>query len=425
MRVALGWLGAVLLLGCAGRGRAPAGAGAEAMPADMVLLPAGATTDGFLLDRLEVSVADYQRCVDAGVCNAPTKVSSSCRYLDAADAAGLPMSCLVAGEPERYCAWRGRRLPSGREWVRAARGEAGRAWPWGEAARACAPGDDCAGVRTPWRGGSGADVSPEGVHDLAGNLREWTSDGWHGDPGRPIQLYTPNWPDLAFITYGGFGFRCARDVESASARVEAPALHGMLMFGETPSYLYHLPMFRRPHDHQVLLVLQPDGALTQAYVAERAARAASLYTVVPEPGLLAEVVRPRSTRVGRLVRGHFERGGTTLMSGELAVSHVLQFRRLAPELREATLDYLLVGNRREAFLIHLIGGRPSFDQVLRVAPPAEVDELVLARGVRVSFPGHAPGQPLPAGRAQVARLGARQLTLAVGAEVYRELDELR
>ena len=63
--------------------------------------------------------------------------------------------------------------------------------------------------------------------------------------------------------------------------------------------------------------------------------------------------------------------------------------------------------------------------MLRVAAPAEVDELVLARGVRVSFPGRAPGQPLEAGRTHAARLGQRALALVVGAEVYRELGELR
>ncbi len=426
MRRLLGGL-AVLLLGCGGRAPAPKGGVVEPVPVDMVLVPAGATTDGFLLDRLEVTVAAYQGCVEAGGCAASTKASSSCAYLDEASAAGLPMSCLAAGQPERYCAWRGRRLPSGREWVRAARGEAGRAWPWGDGALACPAGAACDGGRTPWRGGSSGDVSPEGVRDLAGNVREWTSDGWHGDPGWPLQLYTPSWPDLGFIMYGGFGFRCARDVATAAApaRGESPAVHGMLMFGETPSYLYHLPMFHRPHDHQVLLVLRPGSALAEAYVADRAAGAAPLYTVVPAVGLLADVVRPRAQRLGRLVRGHFERGGTTLTSGELAVSHVLQYRRLDPEAREATLDYLLVGNQREAFLIHLIGARPSFDQVLRVAAPAEVDELVLARGVRVSFPGRAPGQPLEAGRTHAARLGQRALALVVGAEVYRELGELR
>jgi len=422
----------VLVLGCGGRGRAPDRPDrdvAEPIPVDMAVVPAGATTDAFLIDRLEVTVGDHQRCVDAGVCKASTKASSSCVYLDAADVAGLPMSCLAAGEPERYCAWRGRRLPWGREWVRAARGEAGRTWPWGDSALACAAGQGCDGRRTPWRGGGSGDVSPEGVHDLAGNVREWTGDGWHGDPGWPLQLYTPNRPDLGFIMYGGFGFRCARDVAAATApataRGEAPAVHGMLMFGATPSYLYHLPMFHPPHDHQVLLVLQPDGALAQAYESDRAATAAPLYTVVPEAGRLGEVVRPRAARLGRLVRGHFERGGTTLVSGALAVSQVLQYRQLDPVAREATLDYLLVGNRSEAFLIHVIGARPSFDQVLRVAPPAEVDALVLARGVRVSFPGRAVGQPLEAERAHAARLGQRALTLAVGAEVYRELDELR
>ncbi len=156
--------------------------------------------DSFFLDRTEVSVADYRKCVAAGACGLDALVAGDERYI----AAGWPIVNVTWFEARSYCGWKGGRLPTEAEWEHAARGAEGSTWPWGNAPRAKdwnhgqprnptmraidrTPGlvelmgepDDVDGF--PILAPPGSYVwgeSPTGIRDLAGNVAEWTADAW-------------------------------------------------------------------------------------------------------------------------------------------------------------------------------------------------------------------------------------------------------
>jgi eukaryotic-like serine/threonine-protein kinase len=136
----------------------------------------------FWMDKYEVNNEQYARCVDAGACSAPNATSSSMKtsYYGNSLYNSYPVLHVDWFQAGDYCAWAGGRLATEAEWEKAARGDDGRVYPWGNQLPSCQLANmdvdgECVGDSVAVGSYPGG-ASPYGIMDLAGNVEEWVYD---------------------------------------------------------------------------------------------------------------------------------------------------------------------------------------------------------------------------------------------------------
>ena len=146
--------------------------------------------DDYYIDRYEVTVAQFRKCVKAKSCKESDFFNSQdykyCNY-GQTGRDKHPMNCVSWHGLKAYCEWSDKRLPTEAEWEKAARGTDKRLYPWNSIPEpscdyAVMPeeGDGCGKDKTFEVGSKPKGVGPYGTMDLLGNVWEWCSD-WYCD----------------------------------------------------------------------------------------------------------------------------------------------------------------------------------------------------------------------------------------------------
>jgi formylglycine-generating enzyme required for sulfatase activity len=174
-------------------------------------------TGPFFIDLYETTNQDYQKFTSATAHPAPY------HWPEGKIPQGKekhPVVYVNWFDADAYCKWTGKRLPTEEEWEKAARGEDGRTYPWGNEWNKTFSNN-------PYRGSTGTEPvgsypqgrSPYGLYDMSGNVWEWVDSHYLPHPGNTKP--NPEYGKDKRILKGGSWFDCL----SYGCGLSAPAFN--------------------------------------------------------------------------------------------------------------------------------------------------------------------------------------------------------
>ena len=132
--------------------------------------------DGYWIYKTDVTNKMYGQCIATGNCAAPAQEIGTPVYNNP-DYGDYPVVGVTWDMANNYCQWAQGQLPSEAQWEKAARGQDGGIYPWGNENAGCDLLNflGCLG-HTNGVNDYPAGRSPYGLLDMAGNVFQWVND---------------------------------------------------------------------------------------------------------------------------------------------------------------------------------------------------------------------------------------------------------
>jgi len=210
---------------------------------EMVLIPAGSFTmgggddgdfdeqpqrviylDAFYMDKYEVTNTNYSRFTKMLERPEP-KIPVFEDDVNLLKADDQPVVGVAWVDAVAYCRWAGNRLPTEAEWEKAARGEDGVKWPWGDefhSSRVNGRGTEDGYQYSAPVGSFESGRSPYGIYDMAGNVSEWVSDWYDQFYYKDAPFKNPTGPEdpgiIKVLSYRGGSYNSTTHDLRASKR---------------------------------------------------------------------------------------------------------------------------------------------------------------------------------------------------------------
>ncbi len=181
----------------------------------------------FEIDKREVSNAEYAMFIEKTKASLPDFWSNN-----DLNQANQPVVGVSWYDARDYCGWVNKRLPTEQEWEKAARGEVGNVWPWGNAwndqfsnhGMGGEPGyDEGDGYKFSAPIGIATDVSPYGILNMSGNVYEWVNADFKAYPNNDKYLHDDYNSGVIYKVFrGGSYYYTAADSRAAVRNAERP-----------------------------------------------------------------------------------------------------------------------------------------------------------------------------------------------------------
>ncbi|QDP01637.1 hypothetical protein [Thalassotalea sp. PS06] len=158
-------------------------------------------------------------------------------------------------------------------------------------------------------------------------------------------------------------------LQPASANADAHqqhnlmGIHGMVLLIDSEQNLYanHLPLYRAPHNHQIVYSIGLPEEIKQNVTSMLATK--QMVTVVPEPFDLTRMIDGEAFAVkADIYQGHFERDGKKLLSTTLTLDKQVLNHPVGANRSESGMTVNITPiNSKESLYVHKIDRQPGFD----------------------------------------------------------------